>query len=239
MQKKLNVILMKYTSLPESTIFSSAKICYSNSDVEHIVEVGDPDYKNLLNEVIDSGHLSTIEHVSFTFAIEGISRVCSHQLVRHRLASFSQQSQRYVDEKDFDYIIPKTIEENEELKNSFEIYMKQIQNIYNEFVEGIKKSGYSTQIAREDARFVLPNATETKIIVTMNARELLHFFKLRLCNRAQWEIRELALQMLKMVKPLAPIIFKNAGPSCYNGKCSEGTKSCGKSKEIEEMIAWI
>jgi len=237
MQTKLKVLLVKYTPEPEKTIYSAAKICYSPSDIEGVITINDNvDYKTLLEDLLESGHHSPIEHASFTFAIEGISRACSHQLVRHRLASYSQQSQRYVNEKEFQYIIPPLIEENIELKDDFENTMKLIQDSYNKLVEVLKRSGRTNEHAREDARFVLPNATETKIIVTMNARELLYFFRLRLCNRAQWEIRNLALEMLKLVKPISPIIFQNAGPSCFNGRCSEGTRSCGKSEEIRQKL---
>lgn len=240
MQTKLKVILVNYTPKPEETIYSSAKVCYSKVGIEDVIQIPeDWNYKAFLDEIISAGHLSPVEHVSFTFAIEGISRVCSHQLVRHRLASYSQQSQRYVDEKEFEYIIPKSIEKNEQLKNKFEDLMLQIQNSYMEFVDTLKHSGYTTEHAREDSRFLLPNATETKIVVTMNGRELLYFFRLRLCNRAQWEIRELATKMLELVKPIAPVIFQKAGPPCLNGKCTEGTKSCGRTEQIREKFKSI
>jgi thymidylate synthase (FAD) len=175
--------------------------------------------------VIKSAHTSTIEHASFTFAVEGISRVCSHQLVRHRIASFSQQSQRYVSLEDFNYVIPPKIKNNLKAEKIFLDHIRHLQRAYLDLK--------NLKILSEDARFLLPNACETKIVITMNARELLHFFELRLCNRAQWEIRKLAQRMLEKVKPLAPHIFKHAGPSCETEKiCWEGKLSCGKWKTI-------
>ena len=176
--------------------------------------------------------MSPVEHASFTFVVEGISRACSHQLVRHRLASYSQQSQRYVGEEEFDYIIPPSIREDLELKTLFEDTMESIRKSYTFFADKLVEKGSSTESAREDARFVLPNATETKIMITMNARELLHFFHQRLCNRAQWEIRAMALSMLKLVKPIAPTIFRHSGPPCVKGKCPEGARTCGKIEEV-------
>jgi thymidylate synthase (FAD) len=178
---------------------------------------------------LSSGHTSTIEHSSFTFAIEGISRACSHQLVRHRIASFSQQSQRYVDlsKKPLPYIIPPEIKRKKKLKIVFEKFMKTVEKQYHQLIKiGIKP---------EDARFILPNACETKIVLTMNARALHNFFQLRCCNRAQWEIRALANEMLKIVKKTAPNIFKNAGANCLAEKiCWEGDLSCGAWKKIKK-----
>jgi len=240
MQTKLNVKLIRYTPEPEKTIFSAAKICYSSNDLNGIMkETNEQEHKYLIQKLMDSSHLSPLEHTSFTFGIEGISRSCSHQLVRHRLASYSQQSQRYVDESQFNYIVPYSIEKNKDLKIEFENLMKEISKSYNKFVTSLQKYGYTIEHSREDSRFILPNATETKIILTMNARELLHFFRLRLCNRAQWEIRDMAFEMLKLVKPIAPIIFYGAGPSCYKGRCSEGSKTCGKSEEVKYRLNLI
>ncbi len=177
-----------------------------------------------------------MEHASFTFVVEGISRACSHQLVRHRLASYSQQSQRYVNEKEFDYLMPPSIQEDGEMRALFEKTMKDIQQSYSYFADRLVQKGYSTESAREDARFVLPNATETKIMITMNARELLHFFRQRLCNRAQWEIRAMAYAMLKLVKPIAPTIFRHSGPPCVKGKCPEGSRTCGKIEEVRALF---
>ena len=178
------------------------------------------------------GHYSVLEHATFTFAIEGISRVTSHQLVRHRLASFSQQSQRYVkiDKEDFPFKVPKSIEKDEKLAKIFIDAVKELDGIYQLLLDH--------NIKAEDARYILPQAVTTKMIISANARELLHIFKLRCCNRAQWEIRELAMNMLKEVKSIAPTIFENAGPPCVLGSCPEGKLSCGKpwSKNKEEGV---
>lgn len=173
------------------------------------------------------GHYSVLEHASFTFAIEGISRVTTHQLVRHRMASFSQQSQRYVKmRKGFPYIIPESIAKDEKLAKIYKDTIKELDKIYNKFLKH--------KIAAEDARYILPQAVETKIIITANARELLHIFKLRCCNRAQWEIRKVAKTMLKEVKTVAPNIFANAGPPCVTGPCPEGELSCGRPWSKDE-----
>ncbi|MCL0086424.1 FAD-dependent thymidylate synthase, partial [Thermodesulfovibrionales bacterium] len=176
-----------------------------------------------------------LEHASFTFAIEGISRACSHQLVRHRIASYSQQSQRYVSEEaGFDYVIPPVIKEDEDLKRRFEDLMAESQEAYNYTVGRLREKGIKGESANQDARFILPNAAETKIMVSMNARELLHFFRVRCCNRAQWEIREMAVEMLRLVKKTAPLIFSKAGPECLYSPCPEGEYTCGKMKEVRE-----
>jgi thymidylate synthase (FAD) len=225
-------MLVSYNPEPEKTISAAARLCYSQADAEDILSnVEDNDQRDFIEKLTAVGHLSPVEHASFTFLVEGISRACSHQLVRHRLASYSQQSQRYVSEEEFDYLIPPSIREDEELKTLFKRTMEDIQKTYSYLADQLVQKGNSSESAREDARFVLPNATETKIMVTMNARELLHFFRQRLCNRAQWEIRAMALAMLKLAKPIAPTIFRNAGPLCVKGKCPEGPRTCGKMKE--------
>lgn len=237
METRLNVILISHTPDPEKVIGSAARLCYSAVGVKHLVaRTTEEDQRPFLEKLTEVGHLSPTEHASFTFAVEGISRACSHQLVRHRLASYSQQSQRYVSEAEFDYVVPPSIAEDVELKTIFEDTIKKIQQSYVLLAERLAAKGHSTEAAREDARFVLPNGTETKIMITMNARELLHFFSQRLCNRAQWEIRALALAMLRLVQPLAPSIFRQAGPPCLSGTCPEGARSCGKSKEIRALL---
>ena len=237
METHLNVILVSYSPEPEKTISAAARLCYSPADAEEILsKVVANDQDDFLDKLTAVGHLSPVEHASFTFLVEGISRACSHQLVRHRLASYSQQSQRYVSEEEFDYLIPPSIREEEELKTLFKRTMEDIQKTYGYLADHLVQKGNSSESAREDARFVLPNATETKIMVTMNARELLHFFRQRLCNRAQWEIRAMALAMLKLAKPIAPTIFRNAGPPCVNGKCPEGPRSCGKTEEVRTFF---
>lgn len=240
-EAKLKVILLRHTPEPEETVAMAAKLCYSPSDIESLKDrVAKKDQRDFVKKLMDMGHMSPIEHPSFTFAIEGISRACSHQLVRHRLASYSQQSQRYVSEESgFDYIIPPIIKEDKELRAYFEAVMEQAQKAYNHIVKSLESKGIKGEAANQDARFVLPNAAETKIIVTMNARELLHFFRQRCCLRAQWEIRQMAEEMLRLVKDVAPIIFDKAGPACVKGPCPEGKYTCGKIKEVRERYKQI
>ena len=188
------------------------------------------DLRHLI-DAIEKGHVSVIEHASFTFSLEGISRSCSHQTVRHRLASHTMQSQRYVELLDPDiFVIPNTILENEEARKLFTEQLKKQFAIYQTLI--------NLGIPREDARFILPNATKTNIMVTMNARELLHFFALRCCERTQWELRTVAWEMLTLVKKKAPLIFSKAGPSCVQlGYCPEGDLTCGKIKEMKEKAS--
>lgn len=227
-QSKLKVELISHTIDPEQVIVAAIRQCYSKVNAAELKEkTNEETRQRLINQIVKSGHTSTIEHASFTFAIEGVSRAATHQLVRHRIASYSQQSQRYVKAgEDFDYILPPTIEKNEKAKEIYESSIKTIQKAYRDLIEA--------GIDKEDARFLLPNAAETKIVVTMNARSLLHFFEKRLCARAQWEIRILAAKMLALVKPIAPDIFSHAGPSCRSEKiCWEGDMSCGMWKNID------
>ena len=235
-EAKLKVLLLKHTPDPEETIAMAAKLCYSPSDISSLKEkIATKDQKKFVEKLINIGHMTPIEHATFTFAIEGISRACSHQLVRHRLASYSQQSQRYVSEEaGFDYVIPPVIKEDKELKSIFTAFIKDAQNAYNTMVTKLNEKGVKGEAANQDARFILPNAAETKIVVTMNARELLHFFKQRCCNRAQWEIRAMSDQMLKLVKKAAPVIFAKAGPGCLHKPCPEGDFTCGKIKAVRK-----
>ena len=225
----IKVKLLEHTPHPERVVAMAARLCYSAAGAEELAEkMTDEQVEKLVDKIIQMGHASTMEHVSFTFGIEGVSRVLTHQLVRHRLASYSQQSQRYVAEHDFEYILPPSIAERPEASERFKALMENIQQAYNDLVE----SG----VPKEDARYVLANATETKIVVTMNARSLMHFFNLRCCNRAQWEIRELAYKMLAEAKAVAPLLFKNAGASCVaTGHCPEGAMTCGKFAEMTKM----
>lgn len=206
----MKVTLVDFPRNADYKAYCAARVCYSDKGFEDIWDETlkvSPYFENpdedkalkLLQGIVRAGHGSVLEHCTFTFAIDGISRACSHQLVRHRIASYSQQSQRYVDGHNFDYVIPKSIEDNENFKAAYENFMDNTMLFYDALVKnGIKK---------EDARFVLPNATTTNIVVTMNARELLHFIELRTSPRAQWEIRELAKEMWKQVKEVAPVIF--------------------------------
>lgn len=215
----MKVTLITHTPEPEKVIASAAKLCYSSGDIESLMNGLTTDkIEAFIKKLTDLGHQSPLEHCSFTFGIEGISRALSHQLVRHRIASYSQKSQRYVKEGQFEYIIPPKIIENRADKNVYENFMKYAQETYDYFI----RNG----VPAEDARFVLPNACETKIIVTMNIRTLLHFFEERCCNRAQWEIRQMANMMLDICKEIAPNLFVNAGASCVKGKCKEGKMSC-------------
>lgn len=250
MNTKLKVNLLRYTPDAEKLIASAAKLCYSSVGVDKIEDkLTDENTEKFLSMLMGMGHESPIEHVNFTFGIEGISRVLTHQLVRHRIGcSYSQQSQRYVKLDQFEYIIPPAIECIPEAKEKFIKAMEDDQKYYDELVEILldkhyhtyKDEGYSDKNAKrmaektsiEDARYVFPNACETKIVFTMNARALFNFFKHRCCNRAQWEIRELATEMIKQLKKEAPTLFKYAGPNCLNAPCPEGNMTCGKMKEV-------
>lgn len=216
----MKVSLLSHTPNPEKLVAAAARLCYSNKEVSEIMNnFTEKKIDKFINKLIDLGHESPLEHVSFTFGIEGISRACSHQLVRHRIASYSQKSQRYVDESGFSYVFPQSIIDAG-MGRIYESLMFKIEEIYKDLkAEGVPK---------EDARMILPNACTTSIIVTMNVRTLLNFFKHRDCNRAQWEIRELSREMMKICKDVAPKLFKNAGASCRTGKCSEGKMSCGE-----------
>jgi len=231
----------------------AAKLCYSPVGVDEIAEnLTQESINKFLNMLVSMGHESPIEHVTFTFGIEGISRSCSHQIVRHRIASFSQQSQRYVKLDQFEYIIPPEIERNEEAKKIFIESMNKCQEDYDKLVEilfakhyqelldkGVSEKKAKSQAEKmsiEDARYVFPNACETKMVFTINARSLYNFFHHRCCERAQWEIRELATEMLRLVREVAPILFNNVGPNCLNGACPEGKMTCGKIKDVREKF---
>ena len=273
----LKVKLIAHTPNPEEVVAQAAKLCYSQVGVDGIMEKLTPEkIENFVDHLATIHHESPLEHVSFTFAIEGVSRTCSHQFVRHRIASYSQQSQRYVKLEQFEYIVPPEIEKNEDAKKIFIETMEKDQQAYDELVmllivdkidkkhpgwtkdekyleEYNKYNGDKTLVdifkefnkkeysalekeCIEDARYVFPNACETKIVCTMNARSLLHFFNVRCCNRAQWEIRAMADEMLKECKKVAPTLFKKAGPDCTFGKCSEGSMSCGNPRKPEDFV---
>lgn len=246
----MKVTIIQHTPEPEKLIASAAKLCYSSTGVENIMDGLDTaKVDKFLNMLMDLGHESPIEHVVFTFGVEGVSRVLTHQLVRHRVGcSYSQQSQRYVKLEQFEYIVPPEIEKLSAAKEKFIKAMKEDQRVYNELVELLMEEHYkrytnegktekqamsmAEKTAIEDARYVFPNACETKIVFTMSARALMNFFRKRCCNRAQWEIREMADLMLKEVKGVAPTLFKNAGPGCISDHCPEGNMSCGKMNEM-------
>lgn len=240
----MNVKLLTYTKDPEKTVAAAAKLCYSKSNIETLMDgLTDEKVANFLEKLSNLGHASPLEHASFTFGIEGVSRSFLAQISRHRIASFSVQSQRYVDMDNADHVVPKEIYDagysavrlyEESVKNSFNNYNELKEELTKKYIaEGMKESPAKKK-AQEDARYLLPEACCTRMIVTMNARELNHFFNLRCCNRASREIREVAEEMLKLVYPVAPHLFKSAGPSCVCGACPEGNMSCGKAKEMRE-----
>ncbi|MDR1523484.1 MAG: FAD-dependent thymidylate synthase [Endomicrobium sp.] len=217
----MKVKLLQFTQEPEKICALAAGLCYSYKTVDELAQSFDKEkIEKLLSKVISSGHYSVLEHASFTFGIEGVSRALLAQLTRHRIASFSVQSQRYVKFKNtLEFIVPESIKKNAELLKKYNNFLIEAENLYKEIL--------SAEIPAEDARFILPNASATKIIFTMNARELRHFFSLRTCNRAQWEIREMACRMLSLVKQKAPLLFNDAGPDCIREGCHE-TFTCGK-----------
>ncbi|MCD6320311.1 MAG: FAD-dependent thymidylate synthase [Candidatus Desulfofervidaceae bacterium] len=242
-ETQLKVKLLAMTPHALAVIYAACRQCYSAERAEEIFVraiQGIPpvhEQEAFVRKIVASGHESVIEHVSFTFAISGISRACSHQLVRHRIASYSQQSQRYVKAENFHYIIPPTIANQPELKRIYEETMAELQQKYNAIVAKLEEAGVKGEKARQDARFILPNACETRIVVTMNCRSLLNFFALRCCERAQWEIRALANEMLRLCKEKLPAVFAEAGPKCKKlGYCPEGKRSCGRMPLKERVI---
>ncbi|MBQ4491712.1 MAG: FAD-dependent thymidylate synthase [Deltaproteobacteria bacterium] len=225
----MDVRLLASTPEAENLVVAAARLCYSSSSFEELLTWTEERKSALLRKVLAAGHLSVLEHASFTFGVSGISRACSHQLVRHRIASFSQQSQRYVDASGFDAVIPPAIAANGEALRRFNALLEEARTVYAELL--------AMGIASEDARFVLPNAVKTSLAVTMNARELRHFFSLRCCLRAQWEIRELAGKMLILAREKAPLLFAGVGPACLSGPCPEGGKSCGRMEDVRAAFA--
>ena len=241
----MKVKMLTHTPNPEAVIASAARLCYSNASIDDLMlKTEDVEKtKEYIDMLMSLGHESPIEHVSFTFGIEGISRACSHQLVRHRIASYSQKSQRYVNETQFEYVTPEAIASDSVTKDVYDETMQLLQGRYDFIRAGLiqkyVKDGMDEKAAEkkanEDARMVLPNACCTSIVVTMNIRSLFNFFKHRCCNRAQWEIRDLAWRMLELVRPTAPYIFADAGPNCVRGACTEGKMTCGKFNEMMKL----
>lgn len=236
----LKVTLLAHTqiegqsSLPDGAgadalVAAAARLCYRDVAAAELLK-GEEEAlsEKLIAHLWRSGHLSTFEHVSFTFAVDGLSRVASHQLVRHRLASFSQQSQRYVKMSGESVVVPPSVAASPEAQELFSAQARAAQEAYRKLID--------LGVPAEDARFILPHGWETRLVLTMNARELHHFFSLRLCRRAQWEIRALAREMLMLCRPLAPVLFRMAGPSCIFGACGEA-RPCGKPyKDMEELL---
>ena len=223
----MHVELLYHTPDPERAVATAARLCYAPVGASELMEtLSDEKIAHVLDTVISSGHLSTLEHASYTFAIEGVSRAMTHQLVRHRLASYNQQSQRYVtfsDEPEF--VCPQSVVD----AGAQQLFDDAVQAAFEAY-----RALVDAGVPAEDARYLLPNACESKIVVTMNIRELLHFFSLRCCNRAQWEIRAVACKMLELARPTAPRIFAAAGPGCVRGACPEGKMSCGQPWERAE-----
>ena len=217
----MHVELLYHTPDPERAIATAARLCYAPVGAAELMEtMPEERVRSVLATVIKSGHLSTLEHASYTFAVDGVSRALTHQLVRHRIASFNQQSQRYVKFKDGVAVVkPESVAAAPETEAVFDEAIEACVAAYQKLLDA--------GVPAEDARYLLPNAAESKIVVTMNVRELLHFFSLRCCNRAQWEIREMAHRMLELARPTAPFVFADAGAPCVRGACPEGKMTCG------------
>ena len=265
MKADLKVKLLSHTPDAERLVATAAKLCYSNSDIDSLREAQTEEkVQSFLKMLVDMGHESPVEHVSFTFAVEGVSRALTHQLVRHRIASYSQQSQRYVGASQFSYIVPPAIDGCPEAREIYINQMESAQESYNLLVQtllidkckayvpygvcdadapdvlkerNLKLYKAIEKQCYEDARYVLPNAAETKIILTMNVRTLLNFLQHRCCDRAQWEIRALAEVIYKLCKGVAPTLFAKAGPKCAHGRCPEGQMSCGRQLEKKQMYS--
>jgi len=226
----MDVQLLTHTPDPERVVAAAARLCYSAAGIDRLLEKSLTEQQALLQKILALGHFSVLEHASFTFGIEGISRACSHQLVRHRIASYSQQSQRYVAHRDgFEAVTPESIATRPELAARYQAFLGEAQQVYAELL--------AAGVPAEDARFVLPNAAATKLVMTMNGRELQHFFELRCCRRAQWEIRAMAVAMLREVRRVAPVLFATAGPGCLRGACPEGKMTCGAITEVRREFA--
>ncbi|MDR0977811.1 MAG: FAD-dependent thymidylate synthase [Endomicrobium sp.] len=216
----MHIKILKSFKDAEKICALAARLCYSSDKIDDINKDITGNIKNLLHKIISSEHYSVLEHVSFTFGVEGVSRSLLAQLTRHRIASFSVQSQRYVKfNNGVNFVVPDTIKKCENLLKKYNSFLKSIEAFYMELLDA--------GIPAEDARYILPNAATTQVIITMNARELRHFFSLRCCNRSQWEIRKMACTMLNLVKKEAPLLFEDAGPDCLRERCRE-VFNCGK-----------
>ena len=227
MVKEPIVRLIASTPDAQRLVAAAARNCYSGKGPSKLLDEMD-NVNELLERVASMGHASLWEHAGYTFTLENVSRALLAEITRHRIASFSVKSQRYVKEKQFDHVCPPTVKADGEADSVFQKAMEAAGEAYRALLE--------RGIPPEDARFVLPNACCTHIVVTMNARELLHFFELRCCNRAQWEIRSVAEQMLALVRAEAPLLFAKAGPSCVWGACGEGPLSCGQAEAVRKRM---
>jgi thymidylate synthase (FAD) len=240
-QAKMDVRVLDLTQNAVALIYAACRQCYSSKFAGDLFDEKDQNsakQTEFIRKVVSSGHESPLEHVKFTFAIQGVSRALTHQLVRHRIASYSQQSQRYVKETDFEYVLPPSIAKDQALAAEFLHAMEEIQARYNNLLRRFKELGTEGEKANQDARFVLPQAAETKIVVTMNCRELIHFFHERCCARAQWEIRQLASCMLKLCQKALPEVFGDVGAKCDHLRyCPEGPQfTCGRFPLKESVV---
>ena len=225
----MKITLITHTPDPEKIIASAAKLCYSSNDIGTLMNgLTTEKIESFIKKLADLGHQSPLEHCTFMFGVEGVSRALLAQLTRHRIASYSVKSQRYVKEDDFDYVVPNSIKE---LKPEFKYggYGWNYDDVM-ELIGFYYRAAVEAGVPAEDARYVLPNACTTQVMMTFNIRSLLNFFELRCCNRAQWEIRQMADEMLDICKSIAPNIFAKAGASCVRGKCKEGKMCCGNPK---------
>lgn len=228
----MEVKLLSYTNNPKRVIYSAARQCYSKLSAYQIYSDQEKELseklKKFISHLVQRGHLSPLEHVNFTYAASGLSRVCTHQLVRHRIASYSQQSQRYVSMDDFKFITPQSIKNNKEAEEKFMEVIEYLKGKYGQIRKILEKnSKLDKEKINQDLRFLLPQGCQTKIVVTMNSRQLLHFFSERLCLRAQWEIRELATRMLTLAKKVLPEVFDIGGAKCKNlDFCPESADDC-------------
>ncbi len=236
------VKLINYSPDAGQLLAAAARLCYASSDAapldQDLASVAD-----FVKKLREMGHLSPLEHAVFTFHIEGVSRAMTHQLVRHRLASYSQRSQRYVPHADFDYVMPpqlegRTVDDDGRSVPADAYFAETMQLIAERYRKLNAALGQTGERSNEDARYVLPNACETSIMMTMNARELLHFLEERLCLRAQWEIRDVANIILDLVRPVLAPVFDGAGPKCTRlGGCPEGKFTCGRYADIKQRYA--
>ncbi len=232
----MTVTLLRYTPNPDLIVALAARRCYSNRAADDIETGFKPEeIERMINLLKQRGHFSVFEHATFTFSADGISRALSHQLVRHRIASYSQESQRYVNYlklKEIPNIVPPKIAADPEASEIYNKAMEESLNAYRKMVE--------IGIAPEDARYIFPNAVETKIVFTMNARSLFNFFEQRCCMKAQWEIRHLAFEMLTEVRKVAPLIFKSAGAPCQfikNPYCREEDLNCPMYNSMQKRLS--
>lgn len=250
----MKVEILSHTPNGDKLIAAAAKLCYSTAEIDTLMDGLTPEKtESFLDMLVSLGHESVFEHMSITFGIEGVSRAVLTQITRHRIASFSVQSQRYVNKEEFTYIVPPAILNNPKALNEFTKAMEEDRAHYIKLAKLLAADHKSKlmsegkdektaeklaqKAAFENARSVLPNACDTKIIMTMNIRSLYNFFALRCCNRAQWEIRTLAIEMLKLCKGIYPKLFEKAGPPCISGPCHEGNMTCGKINEVREIFS--